>query len=387
MNILVVASYHYQGNLYPTAMFMHDQMRAFVRAGHRVRAVVRIPWGKAAENGRRFGPPVWHEEVDGIDHVFVRQLSFSNYGIRHLNTWCAHAAVKRHIRELLDGFSPDVIHAHAIGPNTSAAALLRDRVGCPLVFTAHGETRCEEPWISEPERIAQEANKADLVACVSSLLERQMQSVGVTVPTRTILNGFHVTTGGNTGTRPPVSLNYTGWLQKLKKVDITLQAFSELKKQFPDATCTITGSGVEEQALKALVKRLGVEDSVSFLGYLDNETAIREMGKCRFFVMPSHPEGFGVVYLEAMASGCVTIGTEGQGIADLIISGVNGFLVPPDDPSAIVDVITWCVRHPEEAEQIAERGRQSAMTQTWEKNAAEYTELFQFLLKGNDREI
>lgn len=383
MNILVVASYHYQGSLYPTAIFMHDQMRAYIRAGHRVRAVVRIPWGKAAENGRRFGPPVWHEEVDGIDHVFVRQLSFSKYGIGHLNTWCADAAVKRHVRELLDGFSPDVIHAHAIGPNTSAAAIIRDWAGCPLVFTAHGETRCEEPWISAPERIAREANKADFVACVSSLLERQMHAVGVTAPIGTILNGFHVTACRDTGPRPPVSLNYTGWLQKLKKVDVTLQAFAELKKQFPDATFTITGSGVEEPALKALVNHLGLEDSVSFLGYLDNETAIHEMEKSRFFVMPSHPEGFGVVYLEAMAAGCVTIGTVGQGIADLIVSGVNGFLVPPDDSPAIADVITWCVSHPEEADQIAERGRQSAMALTWEKNAAQYIELFQALRKGN----
>lgn len=381
MNILVVASYHYQGDLYPTAIFMHDQMRAFVRAGHRVRAVVRVPWGKAAWHGRRFGPPVWHEDVDGIDHVFVRQLSFSKYGIRHLNTWCAHAAVKRHIQELLDGFSPDVIHAHAIGPNTSAAALLRDRVGCPLVFTAHGETQCEEPWLSEPERIAPEADKADFVACVSSRLERQMRSIGVTVPTGTILNGFHVTDGGDAPQRPPVSLNYTGWLQKLKKVDVTLQAFAELKKQFPGATFTITGSGVEEAALKAQVKRLDLEDSVSFLGYLDNEAAIHEMGKCRFFVMPSHPEGFGVVYLEAMSAGCVTIGTEGQGIADLIVSGVNGFLVPPDDPAAIVDVITWCVRHPEEADRIAERGRQAAKGLTWDENARKYEALFQSLLR------
>ena len=78
-----------------------------------------------------------------------------------------------------------------------------------------------------------------------------------------------------------------------------------------------------------------------------------------------------------MASGCVTIGTEGEGIAVLIISGENGFLVPPDDPDAIVQTIEWCLGHPDKASAIAERGRRDALNLTWEKNAKQYTALFQ----------
>lgn len=71
--------------------------------------------------------------------------------------------------------------------------------------------------------------------------------------------------------------------------------------------------------------------------------------------------------------------TEGQGIADLITSGENGFLVPPDDPGAIVKIITWCVEHPQEADRIAERGRRDALELTWDKNAAQYVRLFETL--------
>lgn len=104
------------------------------------------------------------------------------------------------------------------------------------------------------------------------------------------------------------------------------------------------------------------------------------MAACQFFVMPSHPEGFGIVYLESMANGCITIGTEGEGIADLIHSGENGFLVPADDPDSIVQVIEWCLANPEKAAAIAERGRQDALALTWERNAAQYLALFQTLL-------
>ena len=100
MEILVTVSYHYQGNLYPTAIFIHDQMKAYVRAGHQVRALVTIPWGKRNDRGRRSGPAVWREEVDGIEHIFVRCFSFSNYGLGGLNTRCCLAALRRHMGKI-----------------------------------------------------------------------------------------------------------------------------------------------------------------------------------------------------------------------------------------------------------------------------------------------
>lgn len=386
MEILVTVSYHYQGNLYPTAIFIHDQMRAYVRGGHRVRALVTIPWGKRNDRGRRFGPAVWREEVDGIEHIFVRCFSFSNYGLGGLNTRCCLAALRRHMGKIKQLVSPDVIHAHSLGC-AAAGALLREELGCPLVVTNHGESRCDEPWVSHPDWIAPAANRADAVGCVSSVLERQLRDLGVTVETEVILNGFHVGAAElpPIAGRPPVSLNYTGWLRTLKKVDVTLRAFAHLRERWSDASLTIVGNGAQETLFKSLADELNLGESVSFLGYLDNQSAIAEMGKARFFVMPSYPEGFGVVYLEAMSLGCITIGTEGQGIADLIISGENGFLVPPDDPEAIVKIITWCVEHPQEADRIAERGCRDALGLTWDKNAAQYIRLFETLREEKTR--
>lgn len=378
MNILVVASFHYQGKLFPTAVFIHHQMMAFVAAGHNVRAIVTTPWGKLGDNGTRLGPAVWHEEVDGIDHIFLRCFSFSNYGVNGWNGRCAEAAARKHMNELLEGFQPDVIHAHALS-SAGVASLIKARTGCPLVVTNHGETRCDPPWTTHTEWIAPAVADADALACVSSRLMRQMDDVGVQVPVRTVLNGFRLQAIKEFPPRQELSLNYTGWLQKLKHVDITMRAFAKLLQKYPDAAFTITGSGVEEASLRALAEQLGVAQHVRFLGYLDNQTAIREMAKSRFFVMPSHPEGFGIVYLEAMAAGCITIGTEGEGIADVIRSGENGFLVPPDDPESIAAVIDWCLAHPVEASAIAERGQETARNLTWAHNAEQYIQLFKEL--------
>ena len=124
-----------------------------------------------------------------------------------------------------------------------------------------------------------------------------------------------------------------------------------------------------------------MEDSVCFTGYLPNPETLAEMAKAMFFVMPSVREGFGIVYLEAMASGCVTIGTQGEGIADLIENGHNGFLVPPEDPNAIVSVIESCLRDPQRAREIADRGREDACALTWPANAQKYVDLFNSLMK------
>ena len=104
------------------------------------------------------------------------------------------------------------------------------------------------------------------------------------------------------------------------------------------------------------------------------------MSEATYFVMPSVREGFGIVYLEAMAAGCIVIGTEGEGIADAITHGENGFLVPADDPEAIVAVIRGCMDDPQRAAVIAENGRKTALAMTWPYNAEQHGDLYEKLI-------
>lgn len=383
MNILVLVHYHYQGINVPTALFVHNQMKAFVQAGHQVRAVVPIAMGKTGEDGRRFGPALLRMDVEGIEHIFLRHWSFSKYGQQGLNTRCAIAALKRHMDDILKNFKPDVIHAHKLGSNTELAALLRDRVGCPLVFTSHGETGCEEPWKSHPASIRPFADKADEVVCVSSAILHTLTQAGVSSAQRVILDGFAINKlAAPTEERPALSIMQAGHLTQQKCVSVTIEAFRHILAQHPNAVLTIVGKGPERKALDAQCAKNGLARAVRFTGEIPNGNLLAEMAKTRFFVMPSVHEGFGIVYLEAMASGCIVIGTEGEGIADLIVTGKNGFLVPPNNPAAIVTVIEWCLQHPDEATGIAAQGRKDAMDLTWEKNAAQYIQLYTSLAEG-----
>ena len=145
---------------------------------------------------------------------------------------------------------------------------------------------------------------------------------------------------------------------------------------------TVIGQGALRSKLETLCEQLGVSGFVQFLGRKPNHEVFQKMCESGFFVMASKPEGFGIVYLEAMAAGCVAVGTEGEGIDGVIKNGENGFLVPADDVETVVTVIKNAMADPQHMAAIAARGKATALNMTWEHNARQYEELFGQLLEG-----
>lgn len=381
MNILVVCHY---GVYHDFGMsFVHAQTAAYAALGHRVRVIVPIAVGKRDWDGNRFSGSVQRWDRDGVEIHMLRHLSLSNYGKkRDINRFFALRALSGKVDKLLGDFRPDVIHAHYLGSNSEIGAWLKERLGVPLVVTSHGGDVFPACAERRRDELRQLAGQADRLVCVSSLLKRRLEECGVCVPISVISNGSRLKNTVSSPDRPPLSLIQAGYLVSRKKADVTIRAFAKLYAKYPYASLDIVGPGPEMKRFQTLCRDLGVEGKVRFHGGLSNPEVFAEMSKARFFVMPSVNEAFGIVYLEAMASGCVTIGTEGEGIADVIDSGENGFLIPPDDPDAIVRVVEWCLEHPDKASAIAERGRQDALGLTWEKNALQYVKVFEELLKN-----
>lgn len=114
-------------------------------------------------------------------------------------------------------------------------------------------------------------------------------------------------------------------LIKRKNIDKLILAVNELD----DFELKIIGDGKELKNLQHRVKLLPDREKISFLGRLAHEKVLEEMQKADIFVLPSVHETFGLVYLEAMASGCVTVCTKNDGIDGIIKEGENGFLTEP----------------------------------------------------------
>lgn len=378
MNILVVCHYGLYQDL--TSSFVHAQAKAYAAQGHWVRVIIPVPVGKVWE-GHRVGPFHAVRKDGGVELYYARFLSLSNFGKRWFNTISAKCAVRLFLGQLLRDFTPDVIHAHALGLSSQVGAWLKGRLGRSLVVTTHGSDTSIPVEQGRAAELKPFCDEADHVAAVSSALADKLRACGTGTPISVILNGFQPRyLPGNTQ-KEPLSFIQVGNLLEQKRFHVTIRVIADIRKRHPGASLTIVGQGPERPALEALCRELGVEDAVRFLGQLPNREVLAEMAKARFFVMPSVREGFGIVYLEAMASGCVAIGTEGEGIADLIISGENGILVPPDAPEAIAEAIETWLAAPARTDLLAERGRQAAMSLTWEANARQYLTLFQSLFR------
>lgn len=378
MNILVVCHYGLYTDL--SASFVHNQVKAYAALGHRVRVIIPVAIGKKL-TGQRIGPSLSVRKEGGAELYYLRFLSLSNYGEKRFNASSAIAALRPKLGKILDGFQPEVIHAHTLGFDSGIGVWLKEQLGCPLVVTTHGSDTSIPMEQGKGAEMKALCDRADRVVSVSSALGGKLRACGTNTPITTILNGFALEHLPKDCAKQSLTVLQVGNLLKQKRADVTLRAFARTRQTHPEAGLTIIGQGPERSALESLCEELDVTDAVRFTGRIPNQKVLSEMAKAQFFIMPSVREGFGIVYLEAMACGCITIGTEGEGIADLIVSGENGFLVPPDDPDAIVRVIEWCIEHPEESAAIAERGRQDALGLTWGKNAETYIRLFEEIKK------
>lgn len=379
MKILVVA--HYQNDGSPTACFVHEQMKEYLRAGHEVLAIVPVAVGKRDVQGRHFGPWSVCRVFDGVRHLYLRYLTLSSYGEAWFNHNSAILSLRVSLQKILEDFQPDVIHAHTLGFDSEIGAWLKERLGCPLLVTTHGSDTDIPLQRGQTEALKKRCDKADRIVAVSGRLKERLATCGTKTPIYGIINGFVPRPVPDGITRKPHSMIQVSNLIPSKRVDVTIRAFAQLREKYPDMTLTIVGQGPLRRELEQLCVQLGVAEAVCFTGQLPNDQVFAKLCQSQFFVMVSQPEGFGIVYLEAMAAGCITIGTQGQGIADVIENGVNGFLVEADAPELISRVIEICLKDPQKASVIAESGCSAAWMLTWEQNANKYLKQFEEMQK------
>ena len=379
MNILTVAPH----GLYQdySASFVHNQAKAYVQQGHRVRAVIPLAFGKRNDEGKRFGKIVDIRNVDGVEVCYVRCLSLGGFGANGFNQKSARRAVKLLMRNILKDFSADVVHGHTLNVGSELGSIFKKAFACPLVLTTHGGDTNLPYEKGQYELLKGYCDCADVVIAVSEKLKARLESCHTETPVRVIYNGFSVHPDPDSCERDHKALIQVGNLIPSKRFDVTIRALAKLREEGLDLTLTVIGQGPLRSELEALSAQLGISEFVHFLGRKPNAEVFQKMCESGIFVMASKPEGFGIVYLEAMAAGCVTVGTEGEGIDGVIENGRNGFLVPADDEDAIVRVVKNVVNDPQLASAVAMRGKETAQNMTWEQNVCQYEELFGSLQK------
>ena len=115
-----------------------------------------------------------------------------------------------------------------------------------------------------------------------------------------------------------------------KGIDHLIQAMPAIRRVHPDAELRIIGRGDDLPRLQTLAGAGLLDGSIRFLGYVGDSELLRELGACRLFALPSEREGFGLVYLEAMAHGKPCVAADAGGAPEVVTPDV-GLLAPYGD--------------------------------------------------------
>lgn len=127
--------------------------------------------------------------------------------------------------------------------------------------------------------------------------------------------------------------------ERHKGYDPILQALPEIRRQIPNVHYLIVGKGSDRTRIEQLITRLNLQDTVTLTGFVPDNELGEHYNLCNVFAMPSKSEGFGIVYLEALACGKPTVGGNQDGAIDALCQGELGALVNPDDIGAIAQTL------------------------------------------------
>jgi glycosyltransferase involved in cell wall biosynthesis len=157
-----------------------------------------------------------------------------------------------------------------------------------------------------------------------------------------------------------VILTVGRWLanERYKGMDTLITALPRLLTRWPELQLLAVGEGNDRAWLEDLAEQNGVNRHVHFLSGLSFEELEACYEACEMFALPSRGEGFGLVYLEAMARGKPVIGGAHGGAPEVIEDGVTGYLVPHGDAAQLATSIETLLSDPTLAQKMGARGRQ-----------------------------
>jgi glycosyltransferase involved in cell wall biosynthesis len=337
--LIVPSSYPHEGKPLD-GVFVQDQARVLCRAGMRVDVAFVEPRSLRSFHLRdisRFHFQRMSSVEEGV--VTLREKGWSTMQSVELGARLYVSRVRRLINSYISTVArPAVLHAHNALWAGYAATQVGQELGIPVVITEHSSSFTEGslvPW-SVPY-ILRAYDMASQVVTVSVALQRAARSFvseerSIVIPNVVDTEFFCLPAVHKN--REPFSFLAIAGLIRRKGLDVLLRSFAMCFRGRADARLRIGGNGPEDETLRRLATDLGIGDQVTFLGELTREEVRKEMWAANAFVLSSRHETFGVVLIEALATGLPVVATTCGGPEEFVVTDV-GLLVAPEDENAL----------------------------------------------------
>ena len=292
----------------------------------------------------------------GVNLVKIKQMGFKVFQVRG-SFFRYDIICFLRLKKLIKRLNPNIIHTACWSANI-LGRLVGRQLRVPVICDIHGNS-FDEGWVRNlldrltvnvPEKFIAVSDTAS-----DSYRQNIIQKVGskeiLAARLVTIKNGIDVevvcrVAGQNKLTRQDFGLSVhdfvigaVGRLEPIKSYDVLLKAFATFKSK---AACDssvklcLVGDGSQRDSLPQLAKQLGIDASVIFVGGRSDAVSFYPLFDC--FALSSQSEGLSIALLEAMCFGLPIVTTHKTKTHDVIVDGINGFLVEPCDLDAMADI-------------------------------------------------
>ncbi|MCP2195367.1 phosphatidylinositol alpha-mannosyltransferase [Williamsia deligens] len=303
----------------------------------------------------------------------VSKVNFGPAAYRRLRTW------------IRDG-EFDVLHVHE--PNAPSISMLSLFVAQgPIVTTFHTSTT-KSLWLSIFQGILRPYHERIVgKIAVSELARRwQMESLGsdaVEIP-----NGIHVAAFADAEPldghrREGKTILFLGRYDEPRKgIDVLMRALPSIVAAVPDVSVLVVGTGHE----RALRRRAGaLSDHLEFLGQVDDATKARALASADVYVAPNlGGESFGIVLVEAMASGAAVVASDLDAFRRVLDDGRGGRLVRAGEPAALTTAVVELLRDDEARADLVRTAHEVALRYDWSRIADRILQVYETVTVGAD---
>ena len=347
-------------------------------------------------NGVSTSIKTFTEQLQGLSHTV--HLIAPDYGVETADeAWISRVPARSiyfdpedklmkfgkilHLLPMLKSKKFDLIHIHTPFVAHNAGLKLAKLLQIPVVETYH--TFFEDylhhylPWI--PKITARgmarfiskkQCNQVDAIVAPSQPMLDVLRTYGINSKAEVIATGlqessFSAADGEAFRAKYDIAQNrpmllYVGRVAFEKNIDFLVRMTKQLVAEMPDILLVITGEGPAEPSLHALVKTLGIEKNVQFIGYLERNTELNACYKAAdIFVFASKSETQGLVLLEAMAQGTPTVAIAELGTASVLVEG-QGAMIATEDEVAMAHIVHGLLINPVHRQFLGERAREYA---------------------------
>jgi glycosyltransferase involved in cell wall biosynthesis len=351
---------------------VHNLAMEWGRQGHEVR-VVNWETDEASHPDASYSVAKF-DLLRGAPRVGYHRFPFSLYS-------------RREIARILDDFDPDFISAHMGYPTGHYLARLRPRR--PYVITCHGGDLTLFDWgfrncYGIDAELREALNASAGAIAISSHARSMMEDLGVhSEVIREIPNGAELERF-----RRSVSLDIrrhfdlpadslvvlsVGREHAQKDYATGVRAFAQVAQADPSAHYLLLGKGTD--CHRTLAEELGVPDRITFCDGLHGDDLVAAYQQADIFFSPSIWEMMPLVVLEGMASGLPAVVTNISGSQDLVLPGVSGSIVEPNDPDAMATALLGLIRDASLRERYAEAALARSEDYSWDRISRLYLEL------------